>query len=52
MNQTPTKAERSSRTLMAFVLALATLLFAVNCAFADLPALSYITLAAFFAFAV
>lgn len=52
MNQSPTTTERSYRTLMAFVLALAILLFAVNCAFADLPVLSYITLAAFFAFAV
>lgn len=52
MNQTPSTAQRSYRTLMAFVLATATLLFAVNCALADVTALSYITLAAFFAFAV
>lgn len=52
MSQTPSTAEKSYRTLMAFVLTLATLLFAVNCALADVTALSYITLAAFFAFAV
>lgn len=52
MNQTPSTAQRSYRTLMAFILAIASLLFSVNCALADVTALSYVSLAAFFAFIV
>lgn len=51
MNLTTSKQENTYQTLMAIISAVALLLFSVNCAFFEVAVLSYVTLAAFFAFA-